>query len=110
MERSRLRNKFLNTKSDTDRKAYNKQWNYLVSLLRNEKNKFCSNLDTKVVIDNRTFWKTVKLLLSEKVTKHSKINFVEDDKIIFHDHQIAKKFSVYFTSISNLDMPRNGYT
>ena len=33
MKRSRLRNKFLNTKSDLDRKAYNKQRNYVVSLL-----------------------------------------------------------------------------
>ena len=37
MKRSRLRNKFLNTKSDIDRKAYNKQRNYVVSLLRKEK-------------------------------------------------------------------------
>ena len=84
-KRSCLRNKFLNTKSDIDRKAYNKQRNYVVSLLRNEKKNFYSNLDTKVVIDNRTFWKTVKPLLSEKETKKSKINSVEDDKIIFRD-------------------------
>ena len=63
MKRSRLRNKFLNTKSYIDRKAYIKQRNYVVSLLRNEKNNFYSNLDTKVVTDNRTFWKTVKPLL-----------------------------------------------
>ena len=37
-KRSRLRNKFLNTKSDIDRKAYNKQRKNVVSLLRNEKN------------------------------------------------------------------------
>ena len=36
-KRSRLRNKFLNTRSDTDRKAYNKQRNYVVSLLRKKK-------------------------------------------------------------------------
>ena len=104
MKRSRLRNKFLNTKSDIDRKAYNKQRNYVVSLLRNEKKNFYSNLDTKIVIDNRTFWKTVKPFLSEKVTKHSKINLVEDDKIIFRDDQIAKKFSEYFISIPVLIM------
>ena len=37
MKRSRLRNKFLNTKSDIDRKVYNKQRNYVVSLLRKGK-------------------------------------------------------------------------
>ena len=40
MKTSRLRNKFLNTRSDLGRKAYNKQRNYVVSLLRKEKNNF----------------------------------------------------------------------
>ena len=106
-KRSRLRKKFLNTKCDIDRKAYNKQRNYDVSLLRNEKKNFYSSLDTKAVTDNRTFWKTVKPLLSEKVTKHSKINLVEDDKIISRDDQIAKKFSEYFINIPILNMPSN---
>ena len=39
MKRSRLRNKFLNTRSDFDRKVYNKQKNYVFSLSRNEKTK-----------------------------------------------------------------------
>ena len=37
VKRSRLRNKFLNTKSDIDRKAYNKQRNYVVSLLKDRR-------------------------------------------------------------------------
>ena len=109
MKRSRLRNKFLNTKSDIDRKVYNKQRNYVVSLLRNDKKNFHSNLDAKIVTDNRAFWKTTKPPLSEKVTKHSKINLVEDDKIISRNDQIAKKFSEYFIYIQILNMPSNGY-
>ena len=109
MKRSRLRKNFSNAKSDIDRKAYNKQRNCVVSLLRNEKKSFYSNLDTKVAIDNRTFWKTVKPLLYEKVTKHSKISMVEHDKVISRDEQIAKKFSKYFISIPILNMPRNWY-
>ena len=109
MKMSRLRNKFLNTKSDIGRKAYKKQHNYVVSLQRNEKKNFYSNLDTKVVIENITSWKTVKPLLSEKVTKHSQINLVEDDKSISRDDQIAKKFSGYFIRIPILNMPSNGY-
>ena len=44
MKRSRLRSKFLNTKRDIDRKAYNKQRKYVVSLLRNEKKTFIAIL------------------------------------------------------------------
>ena len=97
-----MRSKFLNTKSDIDRKAHNKQRNYVVSLLRNEEKNFESNLDTEALINNRAF-------LSEKVTKYSKINLVEDDKIISFDDQIAKRFSEYFISIPILNMSSNGY-
>ena len=47
--------------------------------------------------------------LSRKVTKHSKRNLLEDDKIIFCDDQIAKRFSEYFRNISILNMTSNGY-
>ena len=73
VKRSLLRNKFLNTKSDIDRKTYNKQRNYIVCLLRNEKNNFYSNVDTKVVTDNRTFWKTVKPLPSRHATSRGRL-------------------------------------
>ena len=68
MTRSRLRNKFLKTKTDANRKAYNKQRNYCVSLFRREKKSFFSNLDTKKVVDNKRFWQTVKPFFSDKNT------------------------------------------
>ena len=74
MKRSRLRNKFLNTKSDTDRKAYNKQRNLCVGLIRREKKNFFNNISTRDITDNKTFWKTVKLLFTNKVQRKSKIN------------------------------------
>ena len=62
-----------------------------------------------VVNDNRIFWKTVKPFLSEKVTKHSKINLGEGEKIVSCDEQIVKTFSEYFINIKNLNMPSHGY-
>ena len=55
MERSRLRNIILNKRSDLDRKAYNKQRNYVVSLLRKEKSNF-------TVILALTFRQKIELL------------------------------------------------
>ena len=78
MRRSPLRNKFLNTKSDLDRKAYNKQRNYVVSLLRKEKKDFYGNLNTSVLTENKTVWKTVKPFLTEKSKKVSKITLTEE--------------------------------
>ena len=79
MKRSRLRNKFLNTKSDLDRKAYNKQRNYVVSLLRKENKEFYGNLNISVLTENMTFWKTVKPFLTKRSTKVSKITLIEDN-------------------------------
>ena len=47
--------------------------------------------------------------MSEKVTKHSKINLVKDNKIISGEDQIDEKFSEYFLHILILNIPSNGY-
>ena len=107
MKSSRLRNKFLNTKSDLDRKAYNRQRNYVVSLLRKEKKEFYGNLNTSVLTENKTFWKTVKPFLTKKSKKVSKITLIEDNQIISQDKQIANIFNECFISIPILNMPTN---
>ena len=55
MKRRCLRNKFLNSKSDTDWKASNVQLNICVSLIGQAKKKFFSNLNTHDVSGNKTF-------------------------------------------------------
>ena len=69
MKRSCLRNKFLNTKSDIDHKAYD--------TLRKAKEQFFSNLNTNVATKNKTFWKTLKPSLTDKVKTKSKITLIE---------------------------------
>ena len=82
MKRSRLRIKFLNAASDLDRKASNKQRNYVVSLLRKEKKQFYGNLKTNIRTENRTFWKTVKPFLTGKTNKTSRITLIEEESVI----------------------------
>ena len=77
MKRSRLRDKFLNSKSDLDRKAHNGQRNLNVSLIRRAKKQFFSNLYTDDVTDNKAFWKTVKPLFTDKVKTKSKITLIQ---------------------------------
>ena len=77
MIRSRLRNKFLNTKSDIDKKAYNKQRNFCVSLIRREEKNFFNNISTRDITDNKTFWKTVKPLFTDKIQTKSIITLIE---------------------------------
>ena len=111
MKRSRLRNKFLNTKSDIDRKAYNKQSNLCVSLIRREKKNFFKNISTCDITDNKTFWKTVKPLFTDKIQTKSKITLIEKKVVsgegqerivsekVFQKIKRWQKFSTNFLSI-----------
>ena len=107
MKGSRLKNKFLNTRSDLDRKAYNKQRNYVVSLLRKEKKQFYSNLNTNILTENRTFWKTIKPFLTDKTNKTSRITLIEEERVFSQDHLIAKTFNKHFMNIPFKNMPKN---
>ena len=112
MKRSRLRNKFLNTKSDIDRKAYNKQRNLCVTLIRSEKKNFFSNINTSDITDNKTFWKTVKPFFTDKIKTKPKITLIEkkivsqegqeeivSEKIITEDQAVAEVFNKFFINI-----------
>ena len=75
MKKSRLRNNFLSTKTDIDRKTYKKQCHLCVNLIRREKKNF--NINTRDITDSKTFWKTVKPLVTDKVQTKSKITLIE---------------------------------
>ena len=109
MRRIRLRNKFIDFKTDADRIAYNKQRNYCVT---KRKKAYYSNLNIRDVTDNKTFWRKVKPLLSEKVNLQTKILLVEKgndlsdpeissevEKVISEDKEIAETFNEFFVNI-----------
>ena len=112
MKRSRLRNKFLNTKRDTDRKAYNTQRNLCVSLIRSEKKNFFCNINTCDITDNKTFWKTVKPFFTDKIKTKSKTTLIKkkivaqesqeeivSEKIIAENQAVAEVFNKFFINI-----------
>ena len=82
MHRTRFYNKYLRNKTDKNKRKYAKQRNYCVSLQRKSKREYYSNLDVKNITDNKTFWKTVKPFLSDKVTSTQKITLIDNDKIV----------------------------
>ena len=96
MKMSRLRNKFLNTKNDIDRKAYNKQRNLCESLIRSEKKNFFSNIDASAITDSKTFWKMVKPFFTDKTktksrtTPSKKIVSQEDQEEIASQNMITE--------------------
>ena len=54
----------LNLRTIFNKRKYNEQGNYCVSLLRRTKKNYFNNLNEKALTNNKMFWKTVKPLFS----------------------------------------------
>ena len=77
MLRSRLRNIFLKEKSLESKKAYNKQRNICVKMVKKAKKEHYQNISLSEITDNKKFWKTVSTLFGNKVKTNQKINLIE---------------------------------
>ena len=73
MTRTRLRNKFLKNRTEENRKLYTQKRNHFTLLLRKIKRGFYENVNEK----DKTFWKTVKTILSDKTMTQNKITLIE---------------------------------
>ena len=90
-------------------KAYNAQRNLCVSVIRQAKKNFFSKLNTSDVTDKKTFWRTVKPFLTDKVKTKSKITLIEKtfkensteyfEEIISGDKKVADVFNDFFINI-----------
>ena len=92
-----------------------------VPLIRREKKNFFNNISTHEITDNKTFWKTVKPLFTEKIQTKSKIILIEkkvvsgvdqeqiiSEKVISEDQAVAEVFNKFFINIlQNLKIPTN---
>ena len=105
MLRTKFRNKFLKNRSNENKLNYVKQRNHCVSLLRKTKRVYYSNLDEKNICDNKTFWKTVKPMLSKKIKSNERITLIENDEIIKTEKGTAEVLNAFFSNIvQNLDI------
>ena len=66
MKRTMLKNRYHKNKTDHNLRAFKIQRNYCVKLLREAKMSHFENLKPSDISNNKTFWKTVKPLLSNK--------------------------------------------
>ena len=107
MKRLKLRNDFLKDRNDASESAYRKQRNLCVILLRKAKNQYFSNLEPKLITDNKKFWNSVKPPFFDKITVKEIINLTENGEIFSSDTDIVDTFNDYFSSVvQNLNIPR----
>ena len=106
MNRTRLTNKFLRSRSAEDRSVYNQQINFCLSLVRKAKKDCYNNLDYKKVTDSKSFWRTVKPLFSDKNSSFSKITLIENELLLNDDERISSTLNDFFSNVvSNLNIP-----
>ena len=106
MKRSRYRNKFLKDKSQTNRENYKIHRNFSKKLSRKTKKSYFESLNTKKITDNRTFWKTVVPLFTNKASRGEKIILTEAEKHISNDKKLCKIFNSFFSNVvSDLKIP-----
>ena len=99
-KRTRLRNRFLENRTEVNRVCYNKQSNFFVNLLRKTKKDYCGNSNEKDLIDyNKRFQKKVKPLLSDKLKSSEKITLVHEEKIITNNDENAKILNSFFSNV-----------
>ena len=92
MLRSRLWNIFLKEKYLESKKAYNKQRNICVKMVRKAKKELFQNINLSEITGNKKFCKTVSPLFGNKVKTNQKINLIEKYVSVTSDAEIAKLF------------------
>ena len=96
MTRTKLRNIFLQNRSEENQIWYTKQRNFCVSLLGKTKKRYYENLNEKSAVDNKLFWKTVKPLLSDKLACKDEIHLIENNELVKTDLETVEVLNNFF--------------
>ena len=89
MTRSKLRNKFSKSGTCVNLQNCKTQWNKCTKIIRNAKQQYFNNLNSKSITDTKKFWKTVKRLFSNKVKTANTIIIHENCKINKDNQKIS---------------------
>ena len=74
-------------------------------LYKRERKTYYSNLHSKEITDNKTFWNTMKPFFTSKSLSTNKITLIENGKIINEDCKVAEALDNWFVgSVSSLDI------
>ena len=106
MHRAKLKNKYNNNPTEQNHLHYKKQRNYCVNLLKKRKKEYYTNLDLSIFNDNKTFWKNIRPLFSDKQkVRQRNITLIVNDSVISENSAVAEKLNNYFIEvIKNLEI------
>ena len=92
-------NIFLKNRRKENKINCNKRRNLCVTLSRKSKREYYQNLSVESVCKNKSFWKVVKPLLSNKIMSVEMITIVEGTKILKNDKETVKVLNNFFFTI-----------
>ena len=109
MRRSQLKNKYHKNPSEQNKKQFKKYRNFCVSLLKREKKSYYSNLDLKILEDNKLFWKNIKPFFSGKSKVNSNITLIDGENVLTDKNDVAEILNEHFTeAVKNLGIEKFG--
>ena len=86
--------------------AYKRQRNFCTTLTKktkrnfyNKLRNFYNKLSVNKIIDNKSFWKTMKPSFIDKTLKGEKVALVENDTTFSEENDVAEIFQFYFAGI-----------
>ena len=105
MTRSRLPNKYLKHKTEGNLLLYNQQRYKCISLLMKAKINYHGSLEEKD-ISHKTFWETVKSLLTENSINSDKIYLNENGELIDSGSKTSEVLNNFFSNmVKTLKIP-----
>ena len=110
MKRNELQTRYHRTKSDQDHDIFKRQRNYVSRLYKKVRIQYYNNLDNRVLLDNKKFWKYIKASFSDKVNCGQKITLVSGNNIISNDEEQTESFMKFFNeAVEKLEIKENKY-
>ena len=108
MIRSKLKNNFNKDPSEYNNALFKKQRNFCVKLLKMEKKSYYDNLNLKIFRNNKSFWKNIKPLFSDKSKILDRDIILIDENVVISDKlAVAEMFNKSFIdSVKKLPIER----
>ena len=108
MRRSKLDKIYLKKQTNESLKAYKKQKNYCSKLYKKERQKFFDNVNTSVVSNDKTFWKVMKPVFTNKSTFGRNMKLIEKEEILEGYTVIAEELNrIFSNAVKSLNIAEN---
>ena len=100
MNRSKLKNRYINRPSCGNFLTFKKQRNICKNLYEKSKNNYFSKIISNGILGNKQFWNTVKPFLTSKGFLHNEdIALHIGDKTVTGCNELANEFNEYYMNI-----------